>query len=1267
MCSAVCRPFCSHQIPLLLLKPSRTAISRDDLECIVDARSDAPHRLLGPHPSGDGEVAVRVFLPHAQRVSVEVAKPASATFEMERIHDDGVFEATIPAGEDLDYRLVAVDGTQTQRRLRDPYAFTKPWFTRDDDDLFVSGGHQRLFEKLGARSISQGNTQGVAFAVWAPHAQRVSVVGTFNRWDGRCHPMRRLTASGVWDLFVPEVRAGDLYKFEIRTRHGAVFLKPDPFAFLTEAAPKTASIVRGEDQAYRFADARWVGDRARRAEELGIAIGSIDPGQLLATTGPGGPPTSLKELSTERFLASVAERGFSVVELVPSDSGGWGSSSGFAPGEFCGAPEDLAGFIDACHQLGVGVIVPAFESRMPAALADLKCFDGEPLYETANAEISGRPRFAIDRGEVRSFLLSNAVFWLDRYHADGLRTDRYLANLYATLVDADREAWAGVRVVVRQPAAEKALTRTEVDRLLTGHHDDPHALLGPHHDAATRTLTLRARVPDSEQVWAHFAARPAIVYELQRIHSGGLFEALLHDLPPEGAYRLGVRESNGRARIFRDPYAFTESALSDFDLHLFGAGNHYRISEKLGAHPRSANKIPGVGFALWAPNADGVSVVGPFNGWDGRWHPMRRHGLSGVWEVFIPELREGELYKYQIRARNGETYLKPDPYAFFAEVPPATASIVYRMEGAHRWGDEAWMARRRATRHWEQPIAIYEVHLGSWMRGEGNRPLSYAELADRLIPHVKELGFTHVELLPVAEHPYEPSWGYQVTGYYAPTSRHGRPEGLMQFVDLCHQQGIGVVLDWVAGHFPKDAHGLARFDGTCLYEHADPRKGEHRDWGTLIFNYGRHEVENFLIANARFWLEHYHVDGLRVDAVASMLYLDYSRPNPGDWIPNAYGGRENLEAIEFLKHMNVVLHAEFPGVMMIAEESTAWPNVSRPVDIGGLGFGYKWNMGWMHDVLAYTSTPAEYRRDQHGKLTFGLVYAFAENYVLALSHDEVVHMKRSLLGKMPGDEWERFANLRLLYCFMYGHPGKKLLFMGAEFGQASEWDHARGLAWELLEQEPHRRMRDFLKDMNRLYRAEAAFFQADFKGVGFEWLEVDNAEESIIAFLRKAKDPRHALLFAMNFSAVSRPAHRIGVPFPCSYTRIFTTNAGAYSGLGESAAALTVAAEEIPAHGREFSICVRLPALSAAIFKPEAPDCRSNAFAALGGCAQEEPAAGPAPGHDESERSPSQAEMALAEDGSRVCLCRRCGNPSRPGLHAQAYLCRACGGFNSVG
>jgi len=1178
---------------LSVIDSQPTRMTRDHIERIVQARHDAPHDVLGPHPViEDATIVVRGFFPYAQRVSLSVGAPNPDEVAMRRIHDEGLFEAAVAASlTALDYEFVVIDDEARRLRLHDPYAFTEPGFSQEDEDSFVAGRHVRLYEKLGAHVVDRAGVKGVAFAVWAPHAQRVSVVGTFNRWDGRCHPMRRLGAAGVWDLFIPELKAGELYKFEMKARDGAIFLKGDPFAFRVEAHPNTASIIHDGGESRRW-NAAWGhgGERAQATSERGVATYRLDLDHPDSPYQTNGDRPRLADAATEQLFDLVKKRGFTHIELAPRSPGHWGSASAFAPGEAYDTPEDLVAFVDRCHRHGVGVIVPAFDSRFPDSLAELAWFDGTQLYETPDPKAPERVVFAIDRGEVRSFLLSNAAFWVKRYHADGWRTDRRVAQLYRQLSRIDPEWSAGIKAVVGEPASIGSIPQSEVDRLVQARHDNPHSILGPHYSENTRELALRALIPGAERVCACFADEPEVVYELQPVHPDGLFATVLSEAEPGARHRLHVLEPDGRASERGDPYAFTDFAFTDFDQHLFGAGNHYRINEKLGSHPLIQGEMPGVEFAVWAPNAEGVSVVGPFNRWNGRSHPMQRRGMSGVWNIFIPQLGEGELYKYEVRAANGQTYLKSDPYAFRCEVPPATASIVYRVEGAHQWRDQEWMERRRAVRSWEQPIAIYEVHLGSWMRGPNNEPLSYIELAEKLIPHVMEMGFTHVELMPVAEHPYEPSWGYQVTGYYAPSARHGRPEDLMHFVDRCHQSGIGVILDWVPGHFPKDAHGLAVFDGTCLYEHADPRKGEHRDWGTLIFNYGRHEVENFLIANARFWLEHYHFDGLRVDAVASMLYLDYSRPNHGDWIPNKYGGRENLEAIEFLKHTNVVVHTEFPGVMMIAEESTAWPNVSRPVDQGGLGFGYKWNMGWMHDVLAYMRTPPEHRRYEHGKITFSLVYAFAENYVLSLSHDEVVHMKGSLLNKMPGVEWEKFANLRLMYAFMYAHPGKKLLFMGGEFGQIGEWDHAGGLERRLLENEAHRKLQAFVRELNRLYRSERAFFEVDFRGAGFEWLEANNAEESILAFLRKARDPRISLLFVMNFSATSRLSHRLGVPYPGRYRLILNSNARCYGGTGDGGATQEIAAEEAPCHGQEFSVRIPLPALSAVILKPAPPE-----------------------------------------------------------------------------
>jgi 1,4-alpha-glucan branching enzyme len=849
-------------------------------------------------------------------------------------------------------------------------------------------------------------------------------------------------------------------------------------------------------------------------------------------------------------------------------------------------------------------VLPNPGAIFPAALSHLAWFDGTQLYERQEDKAGGSVvAFDLAKGEVRSILLSNAEFWLERYHIDAIRTDSAGAALLGDLLSYARDRVPGFRLLVRDECVEPTLSPAEVTSIVTGRHADPFAVLGVQRVAINANepseaesditeaeiVVVRAMLPGA--VTAHVLPEnsPGSVYEMRMIDDAGLFETRLPEPPAD--YRLRLFEGGGASREVIDPYAIRHFAFGADDQHLFGAGNHYRIYERLGAHPRTVDGVSGVGFAVWAPNAEGVAVVGPFNGWNGLVHQMKRHGVSGVWETFVPGLAVSALYKFEIRAPNGHVILKTDPYAFYTEVPPATASVVYELHGAHTWRDGDWMKKRRAGKPWRQPMAIYEVHLGSWMRGPDNRPLSYREIAAKLVPYVKTLGFTHIELMPIAEHPYEPSWGYQVSNFYAPTSRFGDPGDLMAFVDACHQSDIGVILDWVPGHFPKDAHALAWFDGTHLYEHADPRMGEHPDWGTLIFNYGRHEVENFLIANALFWLETYHFDGLRVDAVASMLYLDYSRPAYGGWIPNVHGGNENLDAIEFLKHTNSILHARFPGILMIAEESTSWPNVSRPAHDGGLGFGFKWNMGWMHDTLAYFSTPPARRKEHHGKLTFSIMYAFSENFILSLSHDEVVHLKRSLLNKMPGEDWEKFANLRLLFTLLYAHPGKKLLFMGGELGQVGEWDHTCGLDWGALKSKANRALGWFWQDLNRLYRAEGALHQADFQATGFEWLEVDNAEESVLAFLRKARDPRDTIVFAANFSAVSRPQHRIGVPYPVSYTQLFDSNAKRYGGFGASPASPPVVqAEEIPCHGREFSIRLTLPALSAVILKPAPVD-----------------------------------------------------------------------------
>lgn len=669
---------------------------------------------------------------------------------------------------------------------------------------------------------------------------------------------------------------------------------------------------------------------------------------------------------------------------------------------------------------------------------------------------------------------------------------------------------------------------------------------------------------------------------MRRIHEAGLYEVRLPNQP--SYYRLRVVDRWNRVSERYDPYAFPP-LLSDFDLHLFAEGRLYRAYEWLGAHVRTVNGVTGTHFAVWAPNALRVSVVGDFNGWDGRCHPMRNRGATGLWELFIPELPEGALYKYEIRPREAPIpFLKADPYAFAAEVRPKTASIVWTLSSYH-WQDQAWMEARACRDPLAQPVAIYEVHLGSWARvpAEGQRWLTYRELAAKLIPYVVDLGYTHIEVLPITEHPFDGSWGYQTTGYFAPTSRYGTPEDLMALIDACHQAGIGVILDWVPSHFPDDPHGLAWFDGTHLYDHQDPRLGYHPDWKSRIFNFGRVEVRNFLINSALFWLDQYHVDGLRVDAVASMLYLDYSR-QPGEWIPNRFGGRENLDAIEFLREFNTVVHREFPGVLTIAEESTAWPGVTRPVSMGGLGFSLKWNMGWMHDTLRYFGLDPIYRKYEHHHLTFGLLYAFSENFVLALSHDEVVYGKRSLLEKMPGDRWQKFANLRALYGYMYGYPGKKLLFMGGEFGQRAEWNHDESLEWILLEDETHRGLQRWVRDLNRFYRAEPALYEADFDWSGFQWIDCNDVEQSVVAFIRRPRRGDTFVLCACNFTPVPRYGYRLGVPVPGRYHEVLNSDAAVYGG-GNVGNFGGVDAEPVPWHGYAWSVSVTLPPLAVLFFK----------------------------------------------------------------------------------
>jgi 1,4-alpha-glucan branching enzyme len=722
--------------------------------------------------------------------------------------------------------------------------------------------------------------------------------------------------------------------------------------------------------------------------------------------------------------------------------------------------------------------------------------------------------------------------------------------------------------------------------LAGGRPCDPFALLGPHREADGRGTVIRAFHPAARQVELRLPATGELRAMVRGAHAG-LFEAFVAPDAAGGSapdYRLRFTFTGGHVAEIDDPYRYGR-VLTDFDLHLFGEGTHQRIFEKLGAHRITLGLATGIHFAVWAPNADRVSVIGDFNGWDGRVHAMRQLLPSGVWEIFMPDLPDGEKYKFEIRTRTGALLRKSDPFGVAFEVPPDTASVV-RGTSRYEWGDEAWMAARPQRGSWlDAPMSIYEVHLGSWARvpEEGNRFLTYRELAHRLVPYVKDLGFTHVELLPVMEHPFSGSWGYQVLGFFAPTSRFGPPDDFKLFVDACHRAGLGVILDWVPGHFPKDEHGLARFDGTALYEHADPRQGEHQDWGTLIFNYGRNEVRNFLLSNALYWLEEYHIDGLRVDAVASMLYLDYSR-HEGQWVPNRFGGRENLEAIAFLQQLNTLTHGQHPGSITAAEESTAWPGVSRPVHLGGLGFTYKWNMGWMHDILEYAGKDAIYRRWEHNLVTFSALYMHSENFILPFSHDEVVHGKGAMLDKMPGDAWQKHATLRTLYGYMYGHPGKKLLFMGGEFGQWREWDHDQSLDWHLLDDPAHAGLRAYVQALNWHYHAEPALHQLDFDPAGFRWIDCHDNENSVVSIVRYARNPDDFVVMAFNFTPVPRAGYRIGVPQPGFYAELLNSDSRLFGGsdLGNEGG---VESSPVAAHGFDHSLTLVIPPLGCLLLK----------------------------------------------------------------------------------
>ena len=734
---------------------------------------------------------------------------------------------------------------------------------------------------------------------------------------------------------------------------------------------------------------------------------------------------------------------------------------------------------------------------------------------------------------------------------------------------------------------DSGLSIFDMNLIIEARHMDPHSILGLHEIdiGGKKFLSARAFIPNAKAVYCE-DVKTGNRYKLELAHCSGFFEGTIEDRVDWFKYMLNIENCDGHKWSVHDPYSF-ESTISEYDIYLFKRGTHYEIYDRLGAHLAEINGVKGVRFGVWAPNAVRVSVIGDFNMWDGRRHPMRNLNRSGIWEIFIPSVCELDKYKFEIRDLNGKVFEKSDPYGNFFELRPSTAGLVYDLARKHKWEDGKWLENRTKFDPFRSPVNIYEVHLGSWKRVENDnyRFLSYVELAEQLIPYVKDMGYTHIELMPIAEYPFDGSWGYQVTGFFAPTSRYGNPAEFMYFVDKCHEAGLGVILDWVPAHFPKDAHGLGRFDGTALYEHENPIRGEHPDWGTYIFNYGRNEVRNFLIAGALFWIEMFHVDGLRVDAVASMLYLDYGA-NRKDYIPNKYGGREDYDAVEFIKHLNSIILGRNPNVLMIAEESTSWPGVTRPPETEGLGFIYKWNLGWMNDFLKYMSKDPIDRKHYNNNITFSMMYNYSENYILPFSHDEVVHGKKSLINKMPGDIWQKCANLRLVYLFMFGHPGKKLLFMGGEYGQFREWTEAESLEWFMLGYEQHSKLKEYVKTLNHFYLSNDGLWFNDFDHLGFEWINCERSDISVISFIRRGSEDEDILLFVINFTPIVRENFCVGVTHKGIYKEILNTDAVEFGGSGVLNTS-AIKSQPIEFDNRQDSISIILPPLGGVVLKYE--------------------------------------------------------------------------------
>lgn len=745
---------------------------------------------------------------------------------------------------------------------------------------------------------------------------------------------------------------------------------------------------------------------------------------------------------------------------------------------------------------------------------------------------------------------------------------------------------------IKKVVSQTKFDKKAIEKIINFEEDEPMEILGRHYIKTEDCTVINAYLPRAEEAWVQFTNKKNIEKFLMTNLNSGFYQLVLNEEEKNEKYKICFKDQSGYIEERVDPYSFS-TEITDYDIYLLGEGNYFRAYEKFGAKIKVKDGIKGVQFTVWAPHARTVSVIGNFNHWRPGSHPMNRVKLTGIWDLFIPGLNEDELYKFAIKTPEGHILSKSDPYAFKAEIRPNTASVISSLE-KYKWSDEKWISEREKDDHFSKPISIYEVHLGSWKRdGKKNWDfLSYKDFAHDLINYVKEMGYTHIELMPIMEHPLDASWGYQTISYYAPTSRFGNPEEFMYFIDLCHQNNIGVILDWVPSHFPKDMHGLNTFDGRQIYAYEDWKRGEHKEWGTLVFDFFRPEVKSFLISNALFWIDKYHIDGLRVDAVASMLYLDYSRKD-SDWSPNMFGGREHLEAIDFIKKLNEVIHSEYKGVLTIAEESTSWGGVSRPTYLGGLGFSMKWNMGWMHDTLEYFCKDPIYRKYHQDMLTFSMIYAFTENFVLPISHDEVVYGKRSLLEKMPGDDWQKFANLRLFLGYMYSHPGKKLLFMGADIAQRDEWNFNSSLDWHLLNYEPHKKIKKYMQDLNKLYKENKALYEVDFDWTGFEWVDFSDATQSIVLFIRWSKNKEEMILVCCNMTPTPRYDYRIGIPKFGFYREIFNSDSEVYGGanIGNMGG---VKSDDISWHSKPYSINVNLPPLGITLLKYEAQKIKSR-------------------------------------------------------------------------